>query len=1254
MDTLLQWNIRGLVKKWPEIKNFFSVLAPVLIALQETWFLPTDQYDFRLSNYTLYRLDEVNGERRHGGVALYVNNDYTQSEITLDTELQAVACTVFINGRNIDVCSIYIPPDYDTSQVLRQLNRLVDHFHHPYLLLGDFNAHSPLWWDQQSLDPRGRHLEDFIDMHNLIVLNCNQPTYFHLSHNTHTAIDLSLSSACLGTWFQWHADGDIYDSDHYPIYIRTTFPIPGVSSFTPRWKLDKADWVRFTDICEAQLRDRPDHPIDAISHITETLKAAASQCIPLTKPCRKGLAVPWWSAEVRQAIAKRKRAFRFYLRHRTEHALINRNKERANAQRIIRRAKRNSWQHYLSYFTSSTPISQIWNLIRRLTGKRASTSTSIPVLRFPGRAAALSDPTEVVNKIAQTIADNSSNNKYPAGFIDAARQIFTITADSFHSTHDENYNAPFSLLELKTAIASSGNTSVGPDTLHYTFFRHLSDSSLTHILLTFNDLWEKHLFPESWKEGNIIALPKPGKTRTNPNNYRPIALTSCLAKLLERMVAKRLAYTLETNHLLSKQQNGFRKHHSPMDHLIRLETDIRKGFKHKKHTTVVFLDIKKAYDMVYKPALIYKLHRLGIKGHMGRYLYNFLSGTRRVKVKYRSLFSDIHETENGLPQGSCISPLLFNVFIDDLFDDIPIGLSHSLFADDSAVWCTDNDYDVSISRIQACLSKLESWSRRFGLEFSAEKSAMVIFSRFNNITPARHLCIGNTPIPHVNHFKFLGVVLDRQLNMGKHVKYVKEKCSKRLNLFRCLTSSEICADRPTLLRLYKALVLPIIEYGAVVYASGKESNLKKLEVIQNSFIRVALGAMKTSPIHALQVEANIPPLYIRRKELTLRYFSKIKQYPDHSTYPSLAILPNLHHTYLGPSERRTGLTIASRVKRYSCEFQFNMPEIHHMPTLDVVPWRLHSRTITYLFEGKKSSMSPQEIQQTFALFKTDNDDYQYIYTDGSKAHNKTANAIITEGFADLQGRLPDDTSIFMAELHAIYVALRFVEHYGIPKAYICSDSRSALQSLINPLFKEHLIFQLINLHQKLIENGAQIKFLWVPGHSGITGNERADESAKRALNLPNITPIPTNHHSIRSAIRHSANIYWERNWQNHEKRTHLHDIKLKTNNWSSSSRKNRLEEKALARLRLGHTYLTHSFIFHHGDRPQCELCDTRLTVTHLLLHCRHHVTERRPMSLYCRTHNVPFTLKVLLGDEHPELLELLFTFLRRTNLLERF
>lgn len=226
---------------------FFLLLAPIVIALQETWFLPTDPYNFSLFNYSLYRHDETDGERRHGGVALYINNDFVHDRITLNTPLQAVACTVRLHGRMMDICSLYIPPASDNNLLERSLTQLIAQFQHPFLLLGDFNAHSPMWGrTRQVSDERGNIIERFLDTNQLVVLNKGDHTYFSLSHNSESAIDLSICSPQICNLFDWSVDCDIHHSDHYPIKLGTTFQTDdAIASCVPRWNLNRADWARF-------------------------------------------------------------------------------------------------------------------------------------------------------------------------------------------------------------------------------------------------------------------------------------------------------------------------------------------------------------------------------------------------------------------------------------------------------------------------------------------------------------------------------------------------------------------------------------------------------------------------------------------------------------------------------------------------------------------------------------------------------------------------------------------------------------------------------------------------------------------------------------------------------------------------------------------------------------------------------------------------------------------------------------------------
>ncbi|GBL82162.1 hypothetical protein AVEN_252358-1 [Araneus ventricosus] len=159
---------------------------------------------------------------------------------------------------------------------------------------------------------------------------------------------------------------------------------------------------------------------------------------------------------------------------------------------------------------------------------------------------------------------------------------------TFRSSTRKMYNTPFTFEELKIALDKSRPTSPGPDKTHYNMIKNLSENSMRTLLLLYNIIWLKECFPVAWRESVVIPIPKPGKDPQVPNNYRPIALTSCLCKLMERMVNSRLVHSLEESGFLSKFQSGFRHGRGTIDNVLKLETAIRDAFVTKKHLVSVF------------------------------------------------------------------------------------------------------------------------------------------------------------------------------------------------------------------------------------------------------------------------------------------------------------------------------------------------------------------------------------------------------------------------------------------------------------------------------------------------------------------------------------------------------------------------------------------------------------------------------------------------------------------------------------------
>lgn len=160
----------------------------------------------------------------------------------------------------------------------------------------------------------------------------------------------------------------------------------------------------------------------------------------------------------------------------------------------------------------------------------------------------------------------------------------------------------------------------------------LSDVALFKLLKLYNKIWAEGKLPSAWKHSIVIPVGKPGKDRSEATNYRPIALTSNMCKIMERMITSRLTYEIENRGLVTPHQSGFRKGRTTMDSLLCLESEIRKAQINKEVVIAVFIDVEKAYDMLWKEGLLIKLKNMGIRGRIYNWVLDFLF-ERKIQVR---------------------------------------------------------------------------------------------------------------------------------------------------------------------------------------------------------------------------------------------------------------------------------------------------------------------------------------------------------------------------------------------------------------------------------------------------------------------------------------------------------------------------------------------------------------------------------------------------------------------------------------------
>jgi len=199
---------------------------------------------------------------------------------------------------------------------------------------------------------------------------------------------------------------------------------------------------------------------------------------------------------------------------------------------------------------------------------------------------------DIADTLAESFSEISSDkhcsSKFQSHKANAERQTL-----KFNSHNIETYNTPFSIDDLLDALSSSNDSAVGPDDIHYQMLKHLPSEVLNTLLSILHDIWLTGNFPSSWRQSYVVPIPKLGKDTSDPTNCRPIALTSCVCKVMERILNNRLVWYLERNKIITPTQSGFRKSRSTTDQLVCLESFVREAFIQKQQATAIFLILKR-------------------------------------------------------------------------------------------------------------------------------------------------------------------------------------------------------------------------------------------------------------------------------------------------------------------------------------------------------------------------------------------------------------------------------------------------------------------------------------------------------------------------------------------------------------------------------------------------------------------------------------------------------------------------------------
>ncbi|MES9882405.1 MAG: ribonuclease H family protein [Sedimenticola sp.] len=607
----------------------------------------------------------------------------------------------------------------------------------------------------------------------------------------------------------------------------------------------------------------------------------------------------------------------------------------------------------------------------------------------------------------------------------------------------------------------------------------------------------------------------------------------------------------------------------------------------------------------------------------------------------------------GTPQGSIISPTLFNILINDLartVGQVDSGIVVSQFADDSSKWLSGRSIPYLQTRAQRGLDQISEWCKNWGFKISTGKTVGIIFGGSNRYKKTVNLTLGGTPVKFEQVVKFLGMYLDSQMLFTHHIKHLNEKCQKGLNLMRAVKGTKFGCNKQSLLLLYKSLILSQLDYGAPVYQSASKAQLAKLDIIQGKALRIALGALPTTDVELLCVEAGVLPLRLRREEQVLRFWARTQtRAGSWESWEDLKVRVGPENIHLYPPgiprarEREgenpvwklfgdpdvasctikgsRGVPFGLTVDRLVTEYGLGGVQVADFTPRPVPPWTLLAPPVSVSVSKLVSKSDPPHLIRSAALEMLDKNHKHrlQIFTDGSKDPNLqrvSAAFSIPSLKVNKKFRISDNVSILTAELIGIIRALSWVIEHEPLYSVVLTDSLSGLLAIKNYSSKSRpeLIWEIWHLYNIALKQGLDIKLEWIPAHVGIFGNESADSLAKSALAHPVIDTrvglSPTEIYSmIRPQIMKKWKIYTET------------EVKFKKMFYTSVGLQKPINyhsiqslDRCITRLKLGKTMLPASSgcLIKKIDE-NCTICLTPFTAEHWILSCPVYQTERESL-----------------------------------------
>ena len=831
----------------------------LFIALTETWLRDHLDAEVNIEGYKIFRQDRVRSRlnrkgRDGGGTACYLKDDIaagTDTIINFSNEVIEVL-GLHVKLKNLVLIIVYRQPDNRVGghrsthvhfkEALDKLHDVIMQLPKPtpdIIMCGDFNLPHALW--PVGTIKAGASTDEQVMIKDLVVFK----NEFYLAqeimkptHNKGNILDLLFTNNC-ELLHSYECNESLF-SDHYLIDGKINYKstvcvkekntdIPNKISTTNFDQLnffsEKIDWKKMNEELQrfdwrGEFRGLP--PEEMLAGFLYNCFSVCEKYIPQKRKTFKSTPskIP---RDRKMLMRNRKRKLNAITKVRSS----SRKAKLLDEVRTIEKSLKSSYEidQAENEHKAILAISRNSKYFYSYAKKFSRIKTAIGPLLDSARKLVVCP-----SKMAEIL-----RRQYDAVFSDPIEPMM-LSTDIFDKTDNiENpvlLDISFEPADIEDAIDElSPNSAAGPDQFPAMLLKQCKKTLSKPLYL----IWKKSLktgeIPNILKKANIVPIHK-GDSRGEAKNYRPVALTSHIIKIFEKVLRNNIVSHMEENNLLNPGQHGFRAGRSCLSQLLSHVETITKILEDGDNVDVIYLDFSKAFDKVDFLVTLRKIKHLGISGNIGKWIYSFLTG-RTQCVIVNGMRSDVSVVKSGVPQGSVLGPLLFLILLGDIDKSVSSAFVSS-FADDTRVGHRIKTAE-DINSLQEDLKAIYQWSADNNMKFNSEKFECIRYGKRRDIHETTvYLSDTNTVIAPKDQIKDLGVIISSNClfknQIDNVVKTASKLCGWILRTFKTRTPR-------LMILLWKSLVLSKLDYCSQLWSPIGKGDIQKLEMVQRSFIR---------------------------------------------------------------------------------------------------------------------------------------------------------------------------------------------------------------------------------------------------------------------------------------------------------------------------------------------------------------------------------------------------------------------------------